>query len=369
MVSMKKILYVVDSLKKRFGVTSVVTNYLSHIDFTEISVDLLAYDSSEEEIVSYLQSLGCQVYFMPELSLTSIREYMRFLDVFFEEHHYDIVHSHFNQVDYFVFSIAKKHGAKTFISHSHNTKFSENRLKAIRNMMMCLPARHKATYWAACGEKAGQAFYGKKFTHSGKRLIVNNAIECEKFRFNPEIRKQIRSDYKIPDETVLAGCVGSFKPQKNQIFLVDVIDELIRRHADKYMFLFAGSGDTLEAVRQAVHEKQLDSFVIFAGTVSNVDQLLQGLDVFLMPSLYEGLPVSAIEAQAAGLPCIISNNVTDEVALGETTYLDLDHPEEWVTAIEKYSLYNRKDDSDKIKEAGYDIDCEANRLREFYLHV
>lgn len=366
---MINVLYVADTLRRRFGVTSVIMNYLKHFLYDEIQVDLLVFGDSEKEVVEEIEGYGCKVYYMPFLSIRRISHYVKFLREFFHGHCYNIVHSHFNQIDALIFDIAKKNGVKVTISHSHSTVFSYNRMKAIRNYILCLPARKRATYWAACGEAAGKAFYGKKYMLSSKKLIINNAIDCNKFDYNLCTRNKVRDKLGIKEEICLIGCIGSFQPRKNQMYLIEIIDRLVKKHVSDYVLIFAGAGEDLEKAKNVVKTKDLGNHVIFLGAINYVCDLLQGIDILVMPSLYEGLPVSAIEAQVAGVPCIISDNVTMEVAICNTKFLSLNMPDKWVESIIKSREMNRKSNLREVGAAGFDIRIEARKLEKIYVSM
>ena len=189
MESRTKILYIVDSLKQRFGVTSVVMNYFRNIDKKYLQIDFLVFNDSEREIIDEIRNAGSDVFFMPKPCVKNIPYIIKFYKTFFEIHNdYKIVHSHINQIDSVIFPIAKKYGVKHCISHSHNTKYSDYMLRAIRNWIMCLPLKKAADTWAACGVKAGEFLFGKNFMKSPKHLVINNAIDIDRFRYNAETR-------------------------------------------------------------------------------------------------------------------------------------------------------------------------------------
>lgn len=365
---MVKVLYITDSLRQRFGVTSVIMNYISHFDYTKIKVDLLAFEDSELSVVSQAENLGANVFYMPRLKLTNICEFKDFLEKFFEKYHYDIIHSHFNQIDCFVFPIAKKNGVIKCISHSHNTKLSDNRIKALRNRIMCWNIYKNADICAACSVAAGNSLFGRKFEKSQKRLIIHNAIESDKFAFDENIRKKVRDELGYKDEIVI-GNVGSMKLQKNQAFLLKIFAELkkIERRRN-YKLLIVGDGELKESLIDYSEQLNIRQDIIFTGSRKDVNELLQAMDIFLLPSLYEGLPVIGIEAQTAGLPCIFSNNITREVAICNVKFIKIDDEKKWVREIEKTKL-ERNNCAKSIKNANYDIELEAQKLMNKYIHM
>lgn len=364
---MIRVLYISDSLKQRFGVTSVIMNYLSHFDYSKIQVDLLVLKDSEEIVIDRAKALGANVYFMPNFAGLNILEYRKFFKVFFENNEFDIVHSHFNQIDGIVFPIARKHGVKKCISHSHNTKLSEDKLKAYRNRLMCWNIYSNADICAACSVVAGNALFGKKFEDSSKSLIINNAIECNKFEYSSEKRSLIRRELGVGDNTVLIGNIGSFKLQKNQTFLLDIFKQLKEYKNDAYKLLLVGDGEKRAELEKKVSELQLGEDVIFTGVRKDVAYILSAIDLFVLPSLYEGLPVIGIEAQASGVNCIFADTITKETDLIGVKYLSLGSGAvSWARAIKETTCERNKDSQEILKIKGYDIGIESEKLTEKY---
>ena len=366
-----KVLYILDSLKQRFGVTSVAMNYFRNIDRNNISIDFLVLEDSEREIINEICDAGSRVFFMPRLSLKNIVKTLEFFNIFFKEHNeYKIIHSHFNQMDSIIFPIAKKNGIKHCISHSHNTKYSDYKLRAVRNYLMCISLKNVADTWASCGIRAGEFLYGKKFLKSKKHLILNNAIDVEKFKYDKVVRDKKRKELDI-DRYFVVGTVGSLKLQKNQQFLLKIFKKLLLtvNNPDEYKLIIVGDGNLKNELINLAEELRISKQVVFLGTRNDVNELLQAMDIFILPSLYEGLPVIGIEAQASGIPCILSNNITKEVNICNTEFLTLDSDDDWVRTIIKYRNFNRVDCTNKIVERGFDIKHEAIKLSEYYMNI
>ena len=363
-----RVLYVLDTLKQRSGVTAVAMNYFRNIGKEKVHIDFLVLEDCEDDIVNEIKDTGSDVYFMPKLGLFNISKISKFYNDFFREHNdYKIVHSHFNQLDFIIFHYAKKNGVKYCISHSHSTKYSDYKLRAIRNWAMTLPIKYKADIWAACGIEAGKFLYGKDFLDSPKHLIINNAIDVNKFKFDPNIRELKRKQLGLNNKYVI-GNVGSFKKTKNQKYILELFSEL--RYTDegnKYHLLLVGDGELKEELTNLAITLNINEDVTFLGSRNDVNELLQAMDVFLLPSLYEGLPVIGIEAQASGLPCIFSDNVTNEVDVCNSVFLPLlDDKDKWVKKIKESENKDRKDTTDKIIENGFCIEVESDKLSQFY---
>lgn len=365
---MIRVLYLIDSLKQRFGVTSVVMNYFRNIDPNEVRIDIVCYPDSEESIVNEIKSRGSNIFFMPKLGIKNIASFRRFYKDLFKKEYYDVVHSHFNQIDAIVFPIAKQYGIKHCISHSHNTKYSDYIFRSIRNWAMCLPLKYVADTWGACSILAGKFLYGKSFINSPKALVINNAIDYAKFSYNKSIREKVRTEFGFKDEIVL-GNVGSLKIQKNHTFLLDIFNHLIKNtnSSGRYKLLIAGDGPLADELKLKSKKLGICEHIIWAGVRNDVNELLQGMDIFLLPSLYEGLPVIGIEAQASGIPCLFSDTITREVDICNVNFIPITNgPEIWISKIKDVSFNIRQDVSEIFSAKRYNISEEGKRIAEYY---
>lgn len=364
-----RILYVTDVLRRRFGVTSVIMNYVTHLNLDELQIDILAYENSEIDVVQELKARGASVLYMPTLGLKNIPMFIGYMRTFFAEHTYDIVHSHFNQLDNIIFSIARKNGVNACISHSHSLKLSENPIKALRNRAMFLGAEKKADYWAACSEMAGVALFGDSFTTSLKKVIINNGIHCDRYNYNDAHREKIRKELGILENEIVLGHVGSFKPVKNQAFLIDVLFQLKKRDS-KYCLVLVGDGETKSEAEKKVRELGLEQSVKFVGARANIQEYLSAIDVFVMPSFHEGLGIAAVEAQANGLECVISDSVPQEVDLTGVHFVSLKKDSyEWAETIDSLQHIHHPEYNDIVKKAGYDTESVCEDLMHFYCRI
>lgn len=364
---MIRIIYVAEALTRNSGVASVIINFIQNITSDDIKIDLLTYKNGDENILENLKKYGVNIFYIPELRLNSFMAFRKAVNDFFEKHEYDIVHSHFNQVDATVFKIAKKHGVKICISHSHNTKLSDSKIKAIRNRILCYDLPKEATIWAACSEDAGKCLYGKHFSDSPKKLIIHNGVDCEKFKYNEEFRSSIRKEFQIEKDEVLIGNIGGFRIQKNHSFLIDVFNEL-HKHSQKYKLLLVGDGELRNSIEKKVKDLKLQNYVIFAGTRTDVNKIMSGLDLFILPSLYEGLPVVGIEAQVAGLNCIFSDSITKAVNLTNVTFISLKEKlEKWCEIIENTDISRHMEYQKMIVNKGFDVKKECEKISDFYI--
>ena len=364
-----RLLYITDTFRQRSGITAVIKNYMTHFDWNRIQVDLLVNDTSEAESVEQMRQLGANVYFMPVLGLRNAISFVGFIRKFFEEHHYDIVHSHYFQLDTTVFPIAKKLCGCKCISHSHSTKYSEYFLRGLRNRLLSLNIGNEADVWAACSNVAGQFLFGNHFVDSPKKLIVRNGIESKRYIFDPEERRQKREEFGFADTDVVIGHVGRMAPPKNPLFLIDIIHELSRID-NRYRLLMVGNGPMEKEIKEKVNHLRIEDKVIFAGVRNDVPKLLNAFDLFVFPSLYEGLGLVAVEAQTNGLNCLISDNVPNEVDLTGIKRLNLKvGASAWANEIKKMSIERRVEQYKTVFEAGYDIQSAADSLLDYYCYL
>ena len=254
---------------------------------------------------------------------------------------------------------AKKHGVPVRIAHSHSSR-QDRDLKYPLKLLFKRSIPGQATQLFACGKEAGKWMFG-----TDDFRVLNNAIDAERYRFDPEVRQEVRRELGIPADAPVAGHVGRFMAPKNHGFLLRIFAEL----PDHARLLLVGDGELLAENERLAEELGVRDRVIFAGLRSDVDRMLQAMDVFVFPSLYEGLPLSVIEAQAAGLPCLISDKVPIECKKTDlVTQIPLDaSPAEWAEAVLSAAEAPRGDTLAQIRETGFDIRANAEWLQNYYL--
>ncbi len=350
------------------GVGSVVKNYQTHFQRDKIKIDFIIFDPQEDTPFNRtVRENGAAVYTFPLLTLKNVVKIIVLLQKFYKMHQgeYHIVHVHSPNIAWMCFLNAKRYGIKYRIVHSHSTSYSDEKLKSLRNRIVCIPIKRIADIYMACSKAAGAFLFGKKSLD--KVIIVKNAIDCSKFQFNDEIRKRVREELKIND-AITVGHVGRIDYPKNHNFIIDIFEQIIKRHRNSILML-VGDGPLKECIMETVKRKGIADNVLFLGSRDDVYALLQAMDVFLMPSLFEGLPVVGIEAQASGLPCVMSAAVTEEVNVGLTSYMSLsDSAEKWAESVlKRYGSSNRIQGAQLVSEAGYDIAVEAKKLEDLYL--
>lgn len=362
-----RILHMIGSLNTG-GSQRMALNLLKAVDRRQIQFDFVIDRPDQRALAPEAEALGARIFAMPSFHGTNVREIRRVWDEFFTRHtEYPILHTHVRSYASLFLPIAKKHGLLT-VAHSHNTSNGAGIAACAKNVMQ-LPLRRQADELLACSRGAGEWLFGKRAVDSGKCHIFPNAIDTALYRFSPSVRHDVRQAFGLEDKWVM-GHIGRFSPQKNHGFLIDVFAATVLRMPNAVLLL-AGNNEsdsrTLRTVRQKIDRLGFADRVIFTGVRSDVDRLLQGMDVFVMPSRYEGLGMAAIEAQAAGLPCFLSDRIPEEAFFSELAHkLPLtDNAELWADAILS-SDSARKDVSPLLAECGYDVGIAAAWLTDFY---
>ena len=363
----------------RGGIETLIMNVYRQIDRSKVQFDFLAhYGKENADYNEEIRALGGRIYEMPVIKSTTKTYYGRFftycraLKKFFKEHpEYHVVHGHMTNTAAIYMPIAKKYGKVTHtIAHSHLTQTQKtvSRLAALGTDVLRAPIRKEATDYFACSEMAALWLYKQEDLDAGRVHIIPNGVHTEKFDYNPEKRQAVRRDLGVEDAIVL-GHVGRFFPQKNHSQLLDIFCHYHAVHPNAVLLL-VGEGELQEEMRQKAERLGLGDSVRFLGLRSDVEDLMQAMDLFLMPSLYEGLPVVGIEAQAAGLPMVVSTEITEELNItGQVHFVPLaEAPDVWAKVIDDtIGRYERASTVEMMKKAGYDIETTAAFLQDFYL--
>lgn len=360
---MIRVLHVLDTLETGSGVCAVVMNYFEHIDRKQVMFDFLVHEKVDAQRRKQLEEKGAIIYEMPTLSGKNIPAYKRQLEKFFNEHkEYDIVHGHLPNAAAFYMKAAKKAGVTYRIIHSHNSQAADGKLKRIRNRILFQLGIRYANRYFACSDLAADFLYGK----DGKKVeLINNAVDTKRFAFNSTVREKIRRELKLEDKLII-GHVGRFCEQKNQSFIIDIIKDLSDRGIQVHALLF-GEGEQKESVVKKAELYGIKENVTFMGIQKNVNEYMNAMDVFVLPSQYEGLPVVGIEAQCNGLLCLFSNQITKQVQiLDNVKYLPIDNEKSWENAIVTFDRRRNTRAVEKIINAGFSIEREAERLLQLY---
>ena len=347
------------------GTESLCMNYYKHIDRTMVQFDFLV--ESESAIINKkeIEQLGGNVVIIP--TYKNPIKYIKSLTKIFKEHNYDIVHSNMNALSVFALKAAKKAGIKVRIAHSHSTSNKKEWKKNVIKNLLRLFSKKYATNYFACSELAGRWLFGNKTYNQGKVTIIKNAIDIDKFKFNVDNRKVIRNEFNVLDNEILIGNVGRMMPQKNQAFLIKVFAKYHKINLNTKLMII-NDGPLLQALQALAKELNVFDSVIFVGPKADLYKYYSAFDLFTLPSIYEGLGIVLIEAQANGLKCIASMNVPTEVdGTGNIEFVKLDE-DEWLKTLIRvsYSRNEWNDCRDKLIAAKYDIDEAAKELEVIY---
>lgn len=353
------------------GIESYLLNMHQNIDVSKVQFDYIVCDvEPSSDFDKKVKELGGKVYIFSPLKYSNLFKYIREMNNFFKRHNeYKIVHGHFTGLASIYLSIAKLHGVKYRMVHSHSINYSDYWTRAVRNFILQLPLRYIANYYVACSKEAGKFLFGKKLIDQNKVFISNNAIEAEKFRFNKEMRLSIRKKYNLENNYVI-GHVGRLCHAKNHEFLIEVFGKIHVRNKNAKLIII-GDGELEKEIRKKVISLNLNELVLFMGYRKDTCDLLQAVDIFTLPSKYEGLGIAAIEAQAAGLRTIVSNNVPREVRITNLVeYMSFDEgPEKWAEEILRDMDYKRRDTYKEIVDSGFDVKSSVRTLENLYLEI
>ena len=347
------------------GVESVLMNYFRHIDRTKIQFDFLCDFDSTDIPYEEIESLGGKVILIPPYQ--KVFKYQKELIRIYKENKYKIVHSHINTMSIFPLRAAKRAGVPVRIAHSHSTTNKKEWKKNLLKQVLRPFSKVYATDYMCCSELAGRWLFGDKEYDKGNVYLLNNAIDLDKFKYDEEIRIRKRKELNIPEDALVIGHVGRFVEQKNHRFLIDIFDEVHKENKNS-LLLLAGQGPLIDEIKEKVKRLDLEENVEFLGQRQDINELYQAFDVFCLPSLYEGLPVVGVEAQATGLLCVLSNDMTSETkVLDMTKFLSLnDELKKWSKEIQK--KYLRKHQEKVFQEKNFDINIESKKLNEKYLN-
>ena len=357
------------TIMNRGGAETMVMNYYRNIDRTKIQFDFMVHRQERGAYDDEIEALGGRIYRMPAIRPWTAKDYRKTVREFYEKHReYKVIHAHMSELAYYDFLEAEKAGIPVRICHAHNRPHGIDLKSSVRWYYKTKMIPH-ITHMFMCGEESGEWLFGKK--NKDKFIQMNNAIDAKRYIYNSAIQNLVREELGISDDQLVIGHVGRFDPQKNHKFIIDVFAEIQKKDKNAVLLLLGDdSGNLGSEIHQKVQQLGLQN-VIFTGVRSDVAELMQAMDVFLFPSLFEGLSLASVEAQAAGLPIIISDGVPIECKKTDLVkVISLTDPVSvWADAVLKAAKTERRNMYDKIKKAGFDIEENAEWLQEFYLKV
>lgn len=346
------------------GVESVVMNYYRHIDRGRVQFDFIIDSDSTVVPAEEIDGLGGRLYEVPPYQ--HLEGYQKALGELLAQRSYSIVHSHINTLSVFPLRVAKRVGVPVRIAHSHATMGKGETKRNLTKLALRPFANAYPTNRVACSRYAGKWLFGKNADFT----VIPNAIELDRFRFDAASRAEARAAWSVDDGCCVVGNLGRMESTKNQAFLIDAFARMHAAHPDS-MLVIAGCGSLYESLEKKACDMGLADSVRFLGQVGDVSRLYQGMDVFALPSLYEGFGMALLEAQVAGVPSVVSNRVSPEVVLtDDCRLLPLEGGvDTWAREI--WAQFEGGDRKDATSEAfePFDIDNTSKKLEAFYLRL
>jgi glycosyltransferase involved in cell wall biosynthesis len=364
---MIRVLHIVGAMH-RGGIETLLMNIYRNIDRENIQFDFIVHTTEKASYDDEILALGGKIYrIIPRRN--GIKKNKRALDTFFKEHtEYKIVHQHVSSLSYIQpLKSAEKAGIPVRIIHSHNTNEIGSPFHRIAHHLNKSSMTSYATHYFACSKAAAMWLYPKNIINNNQFTILNNAVSTRDLRYDEEKREDIRNQLNLKNKLVI-GHIGRFTHQKNHEFLIDIFEKLSQKNDNAHLLL-VGEGNLKKQITEKVDELGLLDKVTFTGVRSDISDLLQSMDIFVMPSHHEGLPVTLVEAQAAGLPCLLSNAITKEVEITNNIgWLSLnDSPDLWAKKVlEMTDKFIRVDTQEQIIKSKYDINGVSIELQKYY---
>ena len=364
------------TIMNRGGAESMIMNYYRQMDRTKVQFDFLVHRAQRGAFDDEIAKLGGEIYHFNPINPILTSAYYNDLRGFFKAHpEYHIVHSHINTFSCFPLKIAKEFNIKCRIAHAHiaidkvtlrsilsNKESLKENLKKMVKLHLKKKVTTHATHLLSCGNKAGDWLFG-----SAPFTIMNNAIHTQTFKFNPTASKAYKNKYHIKKEFVI-GHVGRFVSQKNHTFLLKIFAALVKKYPSSILVLI-GDGPLKKRIEDEAKQLAIYDKIKFLGVKSDIPELCQMMDVFLFPSFYEGLPVTLVEAQAAGLKILASDNITKEVCLTDNIqfFSIKETADFWANKILELNPVKKTDQTTYIVKGQYDIVSNTNKIQKFYL--
>lgn len=352
------------------GVAKLLYDYYRYMDHTKIHFDFMIYNYYDEGIYEKpLREMGCKIYKLPPYA-SNPKKCAAMQRKIIKKGSYDILHTHFGIGAFRILKIAKECGVPKRMVHSHIAYEPYSMKTKVANILKKWLNKHYATHLLACGTDAGRFLWGDRAVRNGKVHIMKNAIDTDLFVFDENIRVQKRKELDVDDKLVI-GIVGRLSEQKNYPFLFRVYKKVLEKRNDTVL-LVVGRGLEEESIKKLAHDMGIEDKVRFLGVRDDVSQLLNAFDIFVLPSLYEGLPVVLIEAQANGVTELVSDRITKEMDITDLiTFMEIDHSEdEWADKICDLStdISERRKYKQLVAEAGYEVKAACHEMEKFYYY-
>lgn len=361
---MIRVLQVVNAAD-RGGSETLAMNIYRNIDRSKIQFDFTNHKGIPAAYDEEIETLGGRIHYLPKFKGFNYFQYVVAWRELFKEHpEYQIIHIHNYNIAGIVSKVAKEMGIPVRITHSHSTRLNMPLIKRIVFKCFYGSMMRNTSHFFSCGKNAANFLFGINHPYT----LIPNAIDVEKFKYDDLKRIKIRNELFISDDNIVYGHVGSFRTPKNHIFLIDIFSEIVKRN-NKARLILVGGGDLQDSIRTKVDKLGLKDKVIFAGLQNNVNDWLSAFDFFLMPSLWEGFPVSVVEAQCAGLPCVISDVIDKDADItGKVSFISLKQPDTiWADKILDIQSGNRMEMGRIVQDSSFNIDKLSGWISDFYL--
>ena len=352
----------------RAGLETMLMNYYRKMDHRKLQFDFMVHRRDEGAYDKEIIEAGGRIFHVSRLMPQHFVRHHYEVKSLISSEQYSIVHSHIDSMSFFPLLAAKQASVPIRIAHSHSSSVSKDIKMPIKEL-----ARHGvravANHYWACGNEAGLYLFGEKKWNSPHSKIIRNAIDVGRFEYNETTRRKMRSELGIPVEAIVVGHVGRFELVKNHPYLIQAFAEFQKKMQGAVLML-VGDGAQKEAAAQEASRLCKENSVIFTGSRSDVDRLMQAMDLYVMPSFFEGLPVTAVEAQASGLPVLLSDRISQEAAISSNVrFCSIDEsPAKWSDEMLRMAqiVPERKLAARIVKSAGFDISDNAAMLQEMY---
>lgn len=348
------------------GAESRIMDLYRNINRESIQFDFLIHTNDKQYFQEEVEALGGRIYRLPKFKVYNYISYCKAVKKFFKEHpEIKAVHGHMTSTAGIYLSIAKKFGVPMTIAHARSAGVDSG-LKGKITLFLRRNLKKQTDYCFTCSALAGEMVFGKEAMAEGRVRTIPNAIDATKFTFNEERRKEIRKELNIEDKFVV-GHVGRFDFMKNHKFLIDIFEEVVKENSEAILMLL-GDGSMRKEIEELAAQRNLQQKVLFMGNRRNINEYFQAMDYFVFPSLFEGLPGTVIEAQAAGLKCLIADTITEEVVISSMVKrFSLEKTaKEWADYVLKTKEYPRENTLQIVENAGFDVKKQVKNLEVFY---
>lgn len=353
----------------RGGAQTFAMNLLRMIDKEKYQIDFAVNEIRKNGYTQEMYKLGSKIYEIPFFKGYNWGTYVKTWDRLLSEHHYDIVHGHVSSSASIYLKEARRHGCKT-IAHSHSAGYRGNWIERQVKKVFTVGVKSQADYWFACSKLAAERLFGQNYANYAHYYDIPNAIIADNYLFCEESRNLIRSQNGINFEQRVYGHVGSFTAPKNHEFLLEVFSR-IAANDPKAVLVICGDGERESEIQARIESLKISEKVLLVGNVANVNEYMMAMDAMIFPSFFEGFPVTILEAQAAGLPIVLSDTITDEVFL-----TDCIHPmslssgaEAWASKAMKLKSGNRVSMNAHISASKYNMKNCVEQIENIYCEM